>query len=97
MKRELVVEHRIDVRRDGLLFRWWLETDPAHGGVESRELARDMVNKAMSDNNLHPKSDPLAKQARRLIRAVSCANSLEVTSERDDSLTLGVAAHKDWP
>jgi hypothetical protein len=91
-QRARVEEWRITTRIGPYVVRYWIESDPEHGGVswatavrqiESTEAARQ------GSSDLDPR-----RLAMLLLDAVVAANSVEVCDHQDGS---GCAAHRDWP
>jgi hypothetical protein len=95
--RPLVVEHRITSKRFvGLQVRYWIEEDPAFGGVKTFEEAVLLVS-AAERGVVSPGEKKgaalLAQLAAQLLAAIHAANSVEVCDKRGN----GCAMHRDWP
>ena len=89
-RRPVALEHRFTTRRRGLIVRYWVEADPAHGGFEHWLEAREAVNQV---EQIAPWGDTIRVIALFFINHCRGINSIEVCDDHGD----GYAAHKDWP
>jgi len=94
--REKVVEHRVSEVICGWRVRFWLESDPAFGGlIRSRavltvkDARRGAIALQAKDSKVFNDPEHLALW---LLENVECANSVEVCDNTGD----GTAVHRDW-
>ena len=92
-QRERVVEHRVTSKWGHLLIRWWIEADPAHGGIAAATDAYRMA-KAAEEELAAASLDEVEIAALKLLTALPAANSVEICDERTG---MGTAVHRDWP
>jgi hypothetical protein len=92
-QRPLVVEHRITTDFLSMVVRYWIEEDPAHGGVALSAAWSQVL--AAQDAALVARKQAWAGSAlaRFLLAQVPAANSVEVC----DATGNGVSVHRDWP
>lgn len=97
IERALVVEHRITTTLIGLNVRYWIESDPVHGGVASLAEAHEQVQNAedaiWNESGKWVNREVSRELALFLLRAIPSANSIEVCGRQGN----GVAVHRDWP
>lgn len=73
--------------------RFWIETDPAFGGIKDTDIAKLEVDQALSKVFTDPGLATPEKWALDLLHLLPSANSVEICY--DDG--QGVAVHRDWP
>jgi len=69
--------------------RWWIESDPKHGGVDYGDAAEAAAVAVRDTADL---TLPY-QRARMLLDMVPAANAVEVVDAAGD----GVVAYRDWP
>jgi hypothetical protein len=95
----MVIEYRLTIRpKPWLKVRFWIESDPAHGGCSPSE-ARAIVDNARSMVEYDPAGpltmhDAAADVAKQFMQLVPSANSVEVCYADTEN---GVALHRNWP
>jgi len=91
--RARVIEHRVTRHCLEFIIRWWIESDPAFGGISAKQafVAAEAAEGVLTlgDSALQD----FTPAALRLLDACPAANSVEVCS----STGHGVAVHRDWP
>ncbi|SRR5260221_9386433 len=90
-ERERVYEHRITSRMNGYNIRYWIESDPAFGGVVTFGEARKAVFEAEKTAEIYAIGPQQIVDA--LMHVCPCANSIEACDDFGD----GGALHRDWP
>jgi len=104
-QRERVIEHRITtpiIIHTGnpaeWTIRWWIESDPQHGGISDFRDALVAVSQAVGlpvaiAGVLQNEPWTPIGLAKHLIDLVPAANSVEVCND----IGSGVCVHRDWP
>lgn len=94
-ERQLVVEHRISCNLGARLVRFWIEADPAYGGVEDYEQARKQAQQLI-DSTLRALRFPTESNldtCKRFLQEMPAISSVEIVT----GLGNGVTCHRDWP
>jgi hypothetical protein len=94
-RREKVLEHRVSGSFRGYLVRWWIESDPAFGGIgepaDAVLAARGAERRAAEQLGLPNVWNPKAL-VQLLLEECPAASCVEVTYEG-----CGYALYRNWP
>jgi len=88
-QRRRVIEWRFTFTSGEHTIRWWIESDPAHGGASQHD-AGAAASEAVRDTTDYTAPH---QRARILLDMCPAANAVEVLGYSGD----GAVAYRDWP